>query len=72
MENQPDDLKDPLYDDAVKHVINTRRASICTVQRKLLIGYNRAARLIEAMEAAGIISHMKADGSRDVIKQSAC
>ena len=58
---------DELYDEAVAHVIETRRASISAVQRKLRIGYNRAARLIETMEAAGVVSQMDTNGSRQVL-----
>ncbi len=61
------DESDPLYDEAVKIVTETRRASISSVQRRLKIGYNRAARMIEAMEAAGIVSSMQSNGSREVI-----
>ncbi len=58
---------DPLYDEACAFVLETRRASISSVQRKLRIGYNRAARLIEAMEAAGVVSAMDAAGGREVL-----
>ncbi len=58
---------DPLYDQAVEIVVNSRRASISLVQRHLRIGYNRAARLIEQMEAAGIVSTMQSNGNREVI-----
>ena len=58
---------DPLYDEAVHFVLESRRASISSVQRKLRIGYNRAARLIEAMEAAGVVSTMGHNGQRDVL-----
>ncbi len=58
---------DPLYDEAVAIVMRTRRASISAVQRHLRVGYNRAARLIEAMEAAGIVSPMQTNGNREVI-----
>jgi DNA segregation ATPase FtsK/SpoIIIE, S-DNA-T family len=58
---------DPLYDQAVEIVIKSRRASISLVQRHLRIGYNRAARLIEQMEAAGIVSAMQSNGNREVI-----
>ncbi len=59
--------EDELYDEAVAQVIETRRASISAVQRKLRIGYNRAARLIETMEAAGVVSSMDTNGSRQVL-----
>jgi S-DNA-T family DNA segregation ATPase FtsK/SpoIIIE len=59
--------EDGLYDEAVRFVCETRRASISSVQRKLRIGYNRAARLIEAMEAAGVVTAMGHNGSREVI-----
>ena len=59
---------DPLYSDAVAFVRESQRASISAVQRKLKIGYNRAARLIEAMEVAGIVSAMNSNGSREVIR----
>ncbi|MGE5384875.1 MAG: DNA translocase FtsK [Betaproteobacteria bacterium] len=58
---------DPLYDQAVDIVLKNRRASISLVQRHLRIGYNRAARLIEAMEKAGLVSEMDARGGREVL-----
>ena len=58
---------DPLYDEAVAFVVRTRRASISSVQRQLRIGYNRSARLIEAMEKAGLVSAMDGRGGREVI-----
>ncbi len=58
---------DPLYDQAVGIVLKTRRASISLVQRHLRIGYNRAARLIEQMERAGMVSSMQSNGNRDVL-----
>ena len=58
---------DPLYDQAVEFVLESRRASISAVQRKLKIGYNRSARMIEAMEAAGVVSSMGHNGQREVI-----
>ena len=58
---------DPLYDQAVDIVLKSRRASISLVQRNLRIGYNRAARLVEQMEAAGIVSAMQSNGNREVI-----
>jgi S-DNA-T family DNA segregation ATPase FtsK/SpoIIIE len=62
-----DDESDALYDEAVHYVTQSRRASISSVQRKLRIGYNRAARLIEAMEAAGVVSEMGTNGQREVL-----
>jgi DNA segregation ATPase FtsK/SpoIIIE, S-DNA-T family len=63
----PDTEADPLYDQAVEIVVKNRRASISLVQRHLRIGYNRAARLVEQMEAAGIVSAMQSNGNREVI-----
>ncbi|QYD67633.1 cell division protein FtsK [Paraburkholderia edwinii] len=63
----PDAEADPLYDEAVAFVVRTRRASISAVQRQLRIGYNRAARLVEQMEAAGLVSSMGVNGSREVL-----
>ncbi len=59
--------EDALYDDAVRFVTESRKASISAVQRKLRIGYNRAARMIESMEATGVVSEMSNNGSREVI-----
>ena len=61
-----DDI-DALYDEAVAIVTQTRKASISYVQRRLKIGYNRAARMIEEMEAAGVVSVMQSNGSREVL-----
>jgi S-DNA-T family DNA segregation ATPase FtsK/SpoIIIE len=58
---------DPLYDEAVAIVVKTRKASISSVQRHLRIGYNRAARLIEQMETAGLVSAMETNGNRTVL-----
>jgi S-DNA-T family DNA segregation ATPase FtsK/SpoIIIE len=58
---------DPLYDQALRIVTETRRASISLVQRKLKIGYNRAATIMESMEAAGVVSTMDHSGSREVL-----
>jgi len=65
--DSPDAEADPLYDEAVAFVVRTRRASISSVQRQLRIGYNRAARLVEQMEAAGLVSPMGINGSREVL-----
>jgi S-DNA-T family DNA segregation ATPase FtsK/SpoIIIE len=62
-----DEESDALYDEAVHYVTQSRRASISSVQRKLRIGYNRAARLIEAMEAAGVVTEMGSNGQREVL-----
>lgn len=61
------DEKDDLYDQAVEFVTETRKASISSVQRKFRIGYNRAARLVETMEASGVVSPAAHNGSREVI-----
>lgn len=61
---------DPLYDEALKIVTESRRASISLVQRKLKIGYNRAARIMEDMEAAGVVSTMDTNGTREVLAPS--
>ena len=58
---------DPLFDEAVQIVTSTRRASISSLQRRMRIGYNRAARIIEDMEASGIVSSMNSAGNRDVL-----
>jgi len=58
---------DPLYDQAVEIVLKQRRASISLVQRHLRIGYNRAARLLEQMEQAGMVSAMQSNGNREII-----
>ena len=66
-----DSEKDEFYDQAVSFVLETRRASISAVQRKFRIGYNRAARLIEAMEDAGLVSEMNSNGNREVLAPNA-
>ncbi|MFM1927765.1 MAG: hypothetical protein RIR28_348 [Pseudomonadota bacterium] len=62
-----DPESDALYDEAVAVVLQHRRASISLVQRHLRIGYNRAARLLEAMEKAGLVSPMQSNGNRDIL-----
>jgi S-DNA-T family DNA segregation ATPase FtsK/SpoIIIE len=57
---------DPLYDQALRFVTETRRASISAVQRQLRVGYNRAARMIEAMETAGVVGPAE-NGKRAVL-----
>jgi S-DNA-T family DNA segregation ATPase FtsK/SpoIIIE len=59
--------KDPMYDQAVEIVLKNRKASISLVQRHLKIGYNRAARLVEDMEKAGLVSAMSTSGQRDIL-----
>jgi S-DNA-T family DNA segregation ATPase FtsK/SpoIIIE len=66
-DGEPMGEKDPLYDQAVEIVLRTRRPSISLVQRHLRIGYNRAARLIEDMERAGMVSTMQSNGNREVL-----
>ncbi len=58
---------DPLYDQAVRIVTESRRASVSGIQRRLKIGYNRAARMVEDMERAGVVSEMQSNGSREVL-----
>jgi S-DNA-T family DNA segregation ATPase FtsK/SpoIIIE len=67
IEGGADAESDPMYDQAVALVLQTRRPSISLVQRHLRIGYNRAARLIEQMERAGLVSAMQTNGNRDVL-----
>jgi S-DNA-T family DNA segregation ATPase FtsK/SpoIIIE len=63
----PGDDMDPLYDEAVRIVTETRKASISYIQRRLKIGYNRAARMVEEMEKSGVVGPLESNGSRDVI-----
>ena len=66
-ESSSEGESDPLYDEALAFVTKTRKASISSVQRKLRVGYNRAARLIEQMEESGVVSEMGHNGSREVL-----
>jgi DNA segregation ATPase FtsK/SpoIIIE, S-DNA-T family len=66
-EAEADGEQDPLYDEAVRIVTESRRASVSGVQRRLKIGYNRAARLVESMEAAGLVGPLQSNGSREVL-----
>ena len=68
-DNEPEFVgdQDPLYAEAVQFVAETRRASISAVQRKLKVGYNRAARMLEWMETQGIVTPMDTNGGRDVL-----
>jgi S-DNA-T family DNA segregation ATPase FtsK/SpoIIIE len=59
--------QDPLYDQAVQVVMETRKASISGVQRRLKIGYNRAARMVETMEEAGLVGPLQPNGSREIL-----
>lgn len=62
-----DGERDPLYDEAVQIVTEARKASISSIQRRLKIGYNRAANIVESMEAAGVVGPMENNGSREVL-----
>jgi len=62
-----DPESDPLYDEAVRIVTETRRASVSGIQRRLKVGYNRAARMVEAMEQSGVVGPLEANGQRDVL-----
>ncbi len=62
-----DGEQDPLYDQAVAIVTESRKASISSVQRRLKIGYNRAARIVETMEEAGIVGSLQSNGFREVL-----
>ena len=65
--NSDSENEDNLYNEAVEFVVESRRASISSIQRKFRIGYNRAARLIETMEENGIVTPMNSNGSREVL-----
>ena len=65
--NGADAESDPLYDEAVAIVAESRRASVSGIQRRLKVGYNRAARMVEAMEQAGVVGPLEANGQREVL-----
>ena len=62
--------QDPLYDQAVAAVLESRRASVSSIQRRFKIGYNRAARIVEAMEVAGLVGPMENNGNREILVPS--
>jgi S-DNA-T family DNA segregation ATPase FtsK/SpoIIIE len=64
---EPDEHDDPLYDDAVRLVLNTQQASISMLQRRLRVGYARAARLIDMMELDGIVGPSQGSQVRDIL-----
>jgi len=65
-EDSNDPESDPLYDEAVEFVLKTRKSSISAIQRQLRVGYNRSARMVEAMEAAGLVGPLE-HGKREVL-----
>jgi S-DNA-T family DNA segregation ATPase FtsK/SpoIIIE len=64
---ESDDELDPLFDQVVEHVVQSRRGSVSGVQRRFKIGYNRAARIVEQLEAQGIVSAPGHNGNREVL-----
>jgi S-DNA-T family DNA segregation ATPase FtsK/SpoIIIE len=66
-EGSNDIESDPLYDEAVKLVTESRNASISSVQRRLRIGYNRAARIVEQMEEVGLVGPLESNGKREIL-----
>ena len=67
IDDDNDAEKDILYDQAVQIVIETKKASISGIQRRLKIGYNRAARMVESMEAAGLVGPLESNGAREIL-----
>ena len=67
IDEDSDAEKDVLYDQAVQIVIETKKASISGIQRRLKIGYNRAARMVESMEAAGLVGPLESNGAREIL-----
>lgn len=65
--NEDDAEQDPMYDEAVEFVVSAGRVSVSSIQRRFKIGYNRAARIVEAMEVAGVVSKMEGNGNREVL-----
>ena len=63
----PSNEMDPLYDEAVRIVIETRKSSISYIQRRLKVGYNRAARIVEEMEKSGLVGPLESNGSREIL-----
>jgi len=63
----PNEEIDPLYDEAVRIVIETRKSSISYIQRRLKVGYNRAARIVEEMEKSGLVGPLESNGSREIL-----
>ena len=66
-DDEADAEKDVLYDQAVQIVIDTKKASISGIQRRLKIGYNRAARMVESMESAGLVGPLESNGNREIL-----
>ena len=66
-DDEADAEKDVLYDQAVQIVIDTKKASISGIQRRLKIGYNRAARMVESMESAGLVGPLESNGTREIL-----
>ena len=70
-DEEGDAEQDSFYDEAVAMVVKARRVSVSSVQRRFKIGYNRAARIVEAMENAGVVSKMESNGTREVLVPTA-
>ena len=62
-----DPERDPVYDEVLAFIMETRKVSASAIQRKFSLGYNRAARIVDAMEAAGIVSAMQSNGKREIL-----
>ena len=70
LEIDSDGETDPIYDQAVEFILDTKKVSISSIQRRFKIGYNRAARIVETMESAGIVSPMGSNGNREILVPS--